>query len=232
MATGDTVIAVDSTVSIVDKQLLTYLGTNGRYFVGQVKSTTANSITLEEPVVYDLAANDASLWNFYKDASHPNEAGSKALADFAFSTAYPVIEANKVHVLLGDSWFRHFGETPFADRLQERLPGGSIIINEGIGGHSLCGLLARTEASLANNNPNYVWISSSINDFFDGVTQEQYKARMQNIISLVQASGAIAIVMDPAPGPLNQATDEGVTFTTLSRRYATQILDLLEEAGE
>jgi lysophospholipase L1-like esterase len=93
-------------------------------------------------------------------------------------------------------------------------------------------LLARTDAVITNYNPDYVWISSSINDFFDGVTQEQYKARMQNIISKVQQSNAIAIVMDPAPGPPNQATDEGVTFTTLSQRYATQILDLLAEATE
>lgn len=226
---GDNVINVESTLLLVEKQLLTYLGTNGRYSVGQIKSTTATTITLEKPVIYDIAADENSLSDFYQDASHPNLYGSRALADFAFDTAYNEIEANKVHVLLGDSWFKFNETTAFADRLQERLPSGSVIQNEGIGGHSLCGLLGRVDNIIDTYNPDYVWISSSINDLFDGVTQEQYKARMQTLISKVQATGAIAIVMDPAPGPLNQSTDDGTTFTTLSQRYATQILDLLAE---
>lgn len=227
---GDTSITVDSTVSLVDNQLLTYLGTNDEYSVAQVKSTTATTITLTEPVLYDLAANNASLWNFYDDASHPNKFGFRALADYGFKTAFDSLETNKVHALLGDSWFKRNGETDFADRLLEKLPSGSIIQNEGVGGHSLCGLLGRIDDVISNHNPNYIWISSSINDFFDEVTQEQYKARMQTLIGKIQAAGAIAIIMDPAPGPLNQATESGVTFTTLSQRYATQILDLLAEA--
>ncbi len=228
-AAGATVITVDSTVGLVNGQLLSYLGTNNRYSVGKVVNLSSNSITLEDPLLFDLAANNTSLWNFYDDASHANEAGFKALADFGFNTAYSVLEPNKVHLLLGDSWFRRNGETPFQNRLLERLPSGSVIQNEGIGGHSLCGLLGRVDDAINTHNPDYVWINSSINDFFDGVTQEQYKDRMQTLIGKVQAAGAIAIVMDPAPGPLNQSTDDGITFTTLSRRYATQILDLLAE---
>ena len=229
---GETVINVDSAIPLVDKQLLTYLGTNGEYSVGKVKSTTDNTITLEEPLLFDLAADDNSLWNFYDDAVHANNNGFRALADFGFNTALDVLEPNKVHALLGDSWFRRNGETPFADRLLERLPSGSVIQNEGIGGHSLCGLLARVDNVIDTYNPNYVWINSSINDSFDEVTQEQYKARMQTLISKIQEAGAIAIVMDPAPGILTQSTSDGVTFTTLSRRYASQILDLLAEAAD
>ncbi|MGB1310438.1 MAG: SGNH/GDSL hydrolase family protein, partial [Leucothrix sp.] len=82
------------------------------------------------------------------------------------------------------------------------------------------------------HNPQYVWINSSINDYYDGVTQTQYKARMQTLIGKVQASGASAIVIDPAPGMLDESTADGRRFTLLSDRYATQILDLLAETSE
>jgi len=227
---GATTLSVDSTVSLVDKQLLTYLGTNNRYHVAQIASTTDNIITLTEPLRFDIAAGTGSLWNFYDDEVHPNQFGSRALADFSFNSAFSVLEPNKVHVLLGDSWFKRNGESPVAERLLERLPSGSVIQNEGIGGYSLCGLLGRVDGVIDSYNPDYVWISSSINDSFDEVTQEQYKARLQTLIHKVQASGAIAIVWDPAPGILNQATDAGVSFTVLSQRYATQIFNLLAEA--
>ena len=228
---GATVITVDSTASLVDKQLLTYLGTNNRYFVAQIKDTTATEIILEEPLYYDLAAGTGSLWNFYDDAVHANERGFKAISDFAFSAAYDDLEPNSVHLLLGDSWFRRNGATPFEDRLLERLPSGSVIKNEGIGGHSLCGLLGRVDNAIDTHNPSYVWINSSINDFFDGVTQEEYKDRMQTLIYKVQQAGATAIVMDPAPGMIGQSTSDGRTFKTLSQRYAVQIQDLLAETA-
>lgn len=234
---GDVIISVDSTTSLVDQQLLTYLGTNNRYGVGRIESITEKTITLEDELPFDLAVGSNSLWNFYDDAAHANTVGFKALADFGFNTAFDVLEPNKVHVLLGDSWFRRNEETAFADRLLERLPSGSVIKNEGIGGHSLCGLLARVDAVLNTHNPDYVWINSSINDSFDEVTQEQYKARMQSLIGKIQKpetpeSGAIAIVMDPAPGILTESTSDNISFTTLSRRYAVQIQDLLSEAAE
>ena len=226
---GATEISVDSTASLVNEQLLTYLGTNGRYSVGQIQSLAPSTITLKEPLLFDLAADDSSLWNFYDDEVHANEKGFKAIADFAYNNANSVINPDSVHLLLGDSWFKRNGETPFEDRLLERLPSGSVIKNEGIGGHSLCSLLGRVDTAIDTHNPNYVWINSSINDFFDGVTQQEYKDRMQTLIGKIQAAGATAIVMDPAPGMLGKSTDDGRTFTTLSRRYATQILNLLAE---
>ena len=229
VSAGATEIPVSDTVSLVKDQLLTYVGTNDRYYVGQIKSITGNKITLVNPLVYNLAAGNESLWNFYLDPAHPNEFGGKALADFAFTAAFGVIQGNKSHVLLGDSWFKHFGETPFENRLAERLPYGSIINNEGIGGYSLCGLLSRIDSVLRTHKPDYVWINSSINDFFDEVTREEYKARMKTLIGKVQTAGATAIVMDPAPGILNQETSDGISFTVLSRRYSMQILKLLAE---
>ena len=229
---GSSVISVTSTTGLVNDQLVTYYGTNDRYSVGQVSSLTSTQITLKEPLLYDLAANDASLWNFYDDAAHPNEFGLKALADFGFAYAFDVIEPNKVHALVGDSWFKRFGVTPLEDRLLERLPFGSVIQNEGIGGHSLCGLLGRIDNIIDTYNPDYVWINSSINDYFDGVTQEEYKDRMQTLIARVQASDATAIVYDPAPGLLNQTTEDGLSFTMLAHRYAVQILELLRDASE
>lgn len=230
---GATEISVASTEALVDKQMLTYLGTNKRYAVGQIESLTPKTITLKKPLRFDLAADDKSLWNFYDDAAHANEKGFKAIADFAYDTANASLNPNSVHLLLGDSWFKRNGKTSFEDRLEKRLPSGSIIQNEGIGGHSLCGLLGRVDNAMDTHNPNYVWINSSINDYFDGVTQQQYKDRMQTLIGKIQDAGATAIVMDPAPGMLGKSTDDGRTFTTLSQRYATQIRNLwLPETAE
>ena len=229
VSAGATEIPVSDTVALVKDQLLTYVGTNDRYYVGQIQSLSDNKITLVDPLVYNLAAGNESLWNFYFDAAHPNEFGGKALADFGFNAAFEVIQGNKTHVLLGDSWFKHFGQTPFENRLAERLPYNSTIKNEGIGGYSLCGLLSRIDSVLETHNPDYVWINSSINDFFDEVTQEEYKARMKTLIGKIQTDGATAIVMDPAPGILNQETSDGISFTILSRRYAMQILNLLAD---
>lgn len=232
---GTTTIQIDpivTTTSLIEDQLLTYLGSNGFYSVGQIQSITTDTITLKEPLIYDLAAGDNSLWNFYDDPSHANNIGFTALADFAYNNAFDVLEPNKVHALLGDSWFRRNGETPFANRLLERLPSGSVIQNEGLGGDSLSDLLVRVDDVLANYNPDYVWINSSINDYFDDVTAEQYKARMKELIGKIQAVGKIAIVMDPAPGSPTQVTSDVTTpsFNILHQRYATQILDLLAEA--
>ena len=228
---GETVIPVDSTQSLVDQQLLTYLGTNGVYSVVKIRSTTSDTITLTKPLPYALAAGDDKLWNFYDDAAHPNNPGFKAWADYSFNSAFDILETNQVHALLGDSWFQRNGQSTFADRLLERLPSGSIIKNEGIGGNTLCDLYARVDGVINTHNPNVVWINSSINDFFDGVTQAEYKARMQALIYRVQTAGAIAVVMDPAPGLVNISTPDGRTFTTLSQRYAQQVLDLLAEAN-
>ncbi|PID46638.1 MAG: hypothetical protein CSB47_03085 [Proteobacteria bacterium] len=231
-AAGDLTLQLDSTVSLVEGQLITYHADNLDYYAARIKHIDGNTVTLDErsPVVSGISVGQ-KLWNFYDNPTHPNASGFKAIADFAYRTTADLINSdpssNTKHVLLGDSWFDMPG-FHFQERLALRYPHANIV-NKGIGGNTLCNLLARFDTDVAPEAPQYVWINSSINDYYDDVTQEQYKARLQDLISKVQAIGATAIVFDPAPLN-NGATTDGIEFQTLFMRYATQVSDLFDEA--
>jgi len=155
----------------------------------------------------------------------------KAVADFGVRSAFPIVP-NQKHVLLGDSWFdtsESTGTTAFEDQLNSRLS-GSTIINAGIGGNTLCDLINRFESDVATQIPQYVWINSSINDYFNDVSASDYKTRMQFLIGKVQALGATAIVYDSAPAV--GTSFGGNDLTVLSNRYAFALLELFEEAQQ
>lgn len=223
---GSLSLRLDSTVSLVPGQLLTYHSQNFDYYATKISEINGNTVILDEntPIVSGIASGQ-NLWNFYDNATHPNTIGFNALADYSYRTISTTIEEGATHVLLGDSWFDVPG---FAERLTFRLL-GSTVINQGNGGDTLCDLLDRFDADVPSSSPKYVWINSSINDYYDDVTQEVFKVRLQDLISKVQAIGATAIVLDSAPLN-NGSTSDGTSFLTLSQRYSTQLWDLYQEA--
>lgn len=223
---GDLTLQLDSTISLVAGQLLTYHAKNFNYYVAKISGISGNSITLDTrtPITSGISKGQ-NLWNFYRNPTHPNTVGFNALADYSYRTVSRTIEANSTHVLLGDSWF----DTPgFAERIAFHFPDANII-NRGRGGDTLCDLLNRFDTDVPSSSPKYVWINSSINDYYDDVTQEVFKVRLQDLISKVQAIGATAIVLDSAPLN-NGSTSDGISYLTLSQRYATQLWNLYNES--
>ena len=225
---GATLINVASTSGLVTGQLITYLASNAVYRVAQVESLTDTQITITESsaIVSGLNAGE-TLWNFYEDPDHPNTVGAHAIADFANTFVSGDTNASEgTHVLLGDSWFSNNG---FDSYVMENLPNATII-NESVGGDTLCDLLSRFDSNVTASEADFVWINSSTNDYFKDVSQEDYKLRMQNLIAKVQSIGAKAIVFDSTPAPAG-TTDSGIIFDTLANRYSEQIQNLLNEAN-
>ena len=226
-ATGSTSLEVDSTVSLVVGQLITYLSENLDYNVAQISSLDDTTITLTEATaLVSPVLSGQNLWNFYFDPSHPNEVGYNAIADHGYRSVVNSINAGGIHVLLGDSWFDN---DTITDRLALRFPDASIV-QRGTGGNTLCDLLGRFDTDVGPELPNYVWVNSSINDLYNDVTQEDYKIRMQNLIFKIQQAGAQAIVYDSAPGPSGSTSDGSTLLFDLAMRYTSQISYLLEES--
>lgn len=223
---GDLILELNSTVALIPGQLITYLANNLDYYVARIDSINGTTITLDErgPVVSGITKGQM-LWNFYDEPTHPNAKGFNAIADFSYRSVATSVESAATHVMFGDSWFSLPG---MFERFELRFPDATII-NKGQGGNNLCDLLARFDTDVAPLHPNYVWINSSINDYYGDVSQADYKLRLQDLISKIQAIGATAIVIDPAP--LNNGSNaEGIDYLTLSQRYATQVLNLHAEA--
>ena len=225
-AKGDTTLQLESSTALVPGQLITYYGENFDYNVTRIASINGNQVTLDSTnALAASVAKGQNLWNFYQAPSHPNSVGYQAWADFAYRSTATLVDEEAVHVLFGDSWFSIDG---FAERLALRYPKATII-NKGQGGDTLCSLLARFDTDVPASTPTYVWINSSVNDYYNNVSQENFKLRLQDLISKVQAIGATAIVMDAAPAP-NGISADGTSYRDLARRYATQVLDLYNEA--
>ena len=141
------------------------------------------------------------------------------------------ITPNATHVLFGDSWFDANSETnqpEIENHLKTRLPDATII-NAGVGGNTVCDLLARFDTDVVPLNPDYVWINSSINDYYNDVSRVDFKLRMQYLISKVQSINATALVMDSAPA--SGTSQAGSDLRVLSNGYAGAVLELLEAAS-
>jgi lysophospholipase L1-like esterase len=225
---GATLINVASTSGLVTGQLITYLASDSVYRVAQVESLTDTQITLTaaSAIVSGLNTGE-TLWNFYEDPDHPNTVGANAIADFAHTFVSGDTNASTgTHVLLGDSWFTNNG---FDSYVMDNLPNATII-NESTGGNTLSDLLTTFDSNVVASGADFVWINSSTNDYFNDVSQEDYKERMQSLIAKVQSIGATAVVFDSTPAPVG-ITDSGVTYETLANRYSDQIRILLNEAN-
>ena len=230
---GATELSLDSTVLLKPGQLITYVGTNGHNRVAEIGEVFEDRVTITSGAGLETAISAGSkISNFYYDPTHPNKNGYRAVADFGVRSAFP-IAAGQTHVLLGDSWFddqQPSGSAEFEKQLNVRLP-GSTIINVGIGGNTLCDLINRFDTDVTPNNPDYVWVNSSINDYFAGVSSAYFKTRIQYLISKIQALGAKAIVYDSAPSGGNDSGGSD-TRRNLSYRYSGVLLDLFNDTQE
>ena len=220
-AKGSSTLKLSSSASLVRQQLLSYRGRDGQYYSAQIQSISNNNVQLSTPLQQDVFAG-GNAWDFYDDGSHPTWVGSRVIADFSIRyLGYNRLNQGK-HVLLGDSWFSR--QSLFL-RLRERLPAANII-NKGVGGHTAADLLARFNADVTWQNPNYVWIMTGTNDYWKNVSAATYKSNMRALINRVRAIGAVPIVFDSSVGPLNFGSD---AKTRLSRSYVSSIEQLASE---
>jgi len=229
-AEGAKTLKLDSTVRLKPGQLITYIGSNRHNRVAKIGEVGADQVTITSGRGLEKAIKAGDkISNFYNDPTHPNVNGYKAVADFGYRSALP-IAPNLTHALLGDSWFDKndtSGAVEFENQLKVRLPGATII-NSGIGGSTLCDLIERFDTDIAPKNPQYVWINSSINDYYNNVSPQNFKLRLQFLISKVQGINAKAVVFDSAPANGTSAT--GININGLSNGYSGVTLKLLEEA--
>jgi lysophospholipase L1-like esterase len=218
---GSSTLKLTSSASLVRQQLISYRGRDGQYYSAQVQSISNNNVQLSTPLQQDVFAG-GNAWDFYDDGSHPTWVGSRVIADFSIRyLGYNRLNQGK-HVLLGDSWFSR--QSVFL-RLKERLPAANII-NKGVGGHTAADLLARFNADVTWQNPDYVWIMTGTNDYWKNVSASTYKSNMRSLINKVRAIGAVPVVYDSSVGPLNYGSD---AKTRLSRSYVSSVDQLLGE---
>jgi len=216
---GSTTLHLSSTSKLFVKQLITYLGNDGIYYVGQVKVIhNIEEIGLYEPLKAAVSIGN-NAWDFYGNGSHANEFGFKAIADFSIKSLGFGSSTTGNHVLLGDSWF---DEGSIHNRLIQKLPNASII-NQGVGGDTTQDLLDRFDSDVTPNNPDYVWILSGTNDYWQGISTTQYKANLNTLINKSKAIGAKVIIIDSSvgegTGPLGPNQQQ-------SEEYANAVLEL------
>lgn len=220
-AKGSSVLKVSSSASLVQQQLISYLGRDGQFYSAQIQGINNNDVYLSTPLQQDVFAG-GNAWDFYDDGAHPNWVGSRVIADFSIRyLGYNQLNQGK-HVLFGDSWFSR--QSVF-QRLRERLPAANFV-NKGVGGHTAADLLSRFNADVTWENPNYVWIMTGTNDYWKDVSAATYKTNMRALINQVKAIGAVPIVFDSSVGPLYYGSD---ARTRLSRSYVTAMDQLVAE---
>ena len=211
-----------SDINLLEQQLITYRGDNGEYYSAQIQSINNKTINLTTPLKQAVSVG-GNAWNFYDNGSHPNTISYQAIADFAARQLDLNSLNNGVHVLLGDSWF---DDGSFMQRMQFHLPLASFV-NKGIGGNTSGDLLVRFDSDVASYTPNFVWVISGTNDYWQDVSAATYKANMSSLISKIKALNAVPIIIDSSVGPLNFGTD---TLTQLSHTYVTALDQLYAES--
>lgn len=218
---GSNRLEVATTAGLVPQQLITYRGINGNYYSAQIQSISNNTLQLTTSLQQNVYSGN-NAWNFYDDGSHPNWAGSRAIADFAIQRiGWGRLNQGK-HVLLGDSWF---SRQSIFQRLKDRLPAASLN-NQGVGGNTARDLLDRFNEDVSWQNPNFVWIMTGTNDYWQDVSVNTYKSNMRQLINRIKGLGATPIIFDSSVGPLNYGSDDK---TRLSRSYVIAIDQLIAE---
>tara|TARA_R110002096_G_scaffold159193_1_gene324918 strand:- start:139 stop:2367 length:2229 start_codon:yes stop_codon:yes gene_type:complete len=139
---------------------------------------TAGNIYIDQLEVYELTASNSSIFDGSED---------------------------KTLVALGDSWIAgDLGSTaerePITQQLAIELPFMNII-NKGVGGDTATQLLARFDADVTPNNPDYVLINVGTNDCtsppsgtFFPTAVEAFSAQITELIGKCQAIGAKPIL--------------------------------------
>lgn len=126
--------------------------------------------------------------------------------------------ANRKHVLLGDSWFSWPAITK---HLQERFPKATFI-NKGIGGNKASQLLLRFGSDVVTQKPDYVWVMSGTNDYYDPeLGQQRFQQYISELKILTAAIGAQLIVFTPSVGDITYTAPGGMGEQLgNSRRFA------------
>ena len=216
---GSFQLKVSNDPNLLDNQLITYLSTDGQYYTVATSQSSGDTINLKTALPAPIAEG-GDVWNFYKNASHPNTIGYRSLADFALRNADTAELNTGKHVLLGDSWFSSFG---IRERLAEKLPNAQFI-NLGVGGDTAADLLGRFDSQVAPQSPDVVWLIAGTNDYYQDVSVEAYISNMEKIIVKINAMGAKAMVFDSSIAPSNSGSD---ALTEKSRQYADALAELL-----
>ncbi len=217
---GSTTLHIQDSTNLLNKQLITYLSSDGNYYVGQIKTISSNgTLELIEPLKAPVNAGN-NIWDFYGNASHANPYGFMAIADFAVKSLIFGHNTRGNHVLLGDSWFN---EGNLHNRLIQKLPNASII-NQGIGGNTSYDLIARFDRDVTPYAPDYVWILTGTNDYWSGISTAQFKANLNTLISKSKAIGAKVIIFDSSVGEGMGPT--GIANQLQSEKYIDAVLEL------
>ena len=220
-AKGSTTLDVANSTSLLKNQLIVYLSTDGSYYISKIQSLpNAQQIIVSAPLEGAISAGN-NAWNFYANSSHANTHGFKAIADFAVKSLGFGAQTGGKHVLLGDSWF---DEGSIYNRLSQKLTGATLI-NKGIGGNTLQDLITRFDADVAPHSPEYIWIMSGTNDYWQGVSTAQFKANLNTLINKSKAIGAKVIIFDSSVGI--GTGDTGVPNHYQSEEYVRVLLELL-----
>lgn len=212
---GAYTMRLDSTYSLLPNQLLTYRGSDGQHYTTSIQSIDGNTVNLKTALKKNVWYGE-NAWNFYENPSHPNYRGYIAIADYAMQSLGHSNLNYGTHALLGDSWF---SSGTIRDRLQNTLTNARFI-NLGIGGNTSWDLLSRFDSDVPGHYPNFVWIMTGTNDYWNYITASQYQQNLRELIRKIEALGAKPVIIDSSVGPINYGTYE---LTDLSRAYTSSI---------
>lgn len=120
------------------------------------------------------------------------------------------------HMVFGDSWVADANGP--AARLAARLPGATVS-KSGVGGNKASDLVARFATDVAAAGSfEFVWVFVGPNDISAGVTPTVFAGHIATLIYMIQAIGAVPIIVTPYPG----STDIPTTID-MSRRYMAAV---------
>jgi hypothetical protein len=215
------ILNIQTSAGLFKNQLIVYHATDNNYYVGQIKNIPSNTqIELTKAVQKTINAG-LNAWDFYGNASHANEYGFRAIADFSVTSVNFDENTTGKHLLLGDSWF---DEGSIYNRLVQKLSNATII-NKGIGGNTTQDLINRFDSDVTPNTPDYVWIISGTNDYWKGVTTAQFKTNLNTLINKSKAINAKVIIIDSSVGESTGPT--GIENKFQSEEYVRVTKELL-----
>ena len=223
---GDKVITLSEETEFNASELIVYRSASDQFYVTQVETVNGNTITLTEPLKEDVDEGE-NLWNFYNDASHPNDAGYKALADFALRRIGFNSLDNKTHAFIGDSWLA-------SKTLEERLASQINMIeqfNKAVGGRTSIDVLDAFDEDFSDRDSafDYVWITLGTNDYWLDVSAEDFIQNIERVIRKANNLGAKVIIFDSSVGPL-EWDDSSNSFKSirkdLSDAYSKNLAEL------
>jgi len=99
-------------------------------------------------------------------------------------------------IVLGDSIASGYGLNPeqaFPSLLSRRL--NVPILNKGVPGDTTAMGLARLQTDVLDENPWLVMVELSGNDYLQGIAETETEENLRQIITQIQAQGAIAVIL-------------------------------------